>query len=186
MTRPAWVAIAGIAGCWLFEWTREPLESNTIEFPYQDQPVVVRISDRAVSFPVLGAKVTLGSDWVYLSTTNPALSDHPTFLNARDQAVVTLVPAWASNLEAIEQPTPDQTGRRRSLVWLPAAPLQQRLVVEIMGVAFPIRWTDRPRPRIGRWQQGPLDLVVIVYSEDPNADAAVEQFLAEIESEHAM
>ena len=102
MSRPAWVAIACIAGFALYELVSAPPESDTIEFPYQARPLLIRMTDRQIAFPVLGAHVTLGSGWAYLSTTNPALSDRPTFVNAEAQAIVTLMPASSRAEEWME------------------------------------------------------------------------------------
>ena len=161
-----WVAVAVLGCVSLYESLPKDPASNTLEYLHPDKPVVVRLSDESFDFPLLGARIVPPPDWVHLSTTNPALAQHPTFLNVKEHLVLTILPdqiASDSVAQDDKQATTIQRFDEIEIQWQPGTGTPLSMDANLDGFRFPIRWNLLPVSRIGRLQSDKLRLILVAH-----------------------
>ena len=184
-----WVALVCLGGIGLYETLTEDPPSNTLEYLHQEKTVVVRLPGRSFDFPILGARVAPSQDWVYLSTTNPALAAQPTFVNVAKQRVFVLRPAIAIQTDlAKETSVPLATAIQKfdgmEIQWFLADSPVRTIDISWSGIRLPLQWTAWSPSRLGMLVSGKLRLILVAYGPEgavgtgPSVgfDEAIEEF----------
>jgi hypothetical protein len=181
MSPIAWIFLAVLGGIGLYESIKVPPLSPTLEYVNQDQMVVVRMSGPSINFPLLDARITLPSDWTYLSTTSSELAEHPTFVNARAKSIIRLRPAW--NIQWNQQ---DVTIERQEfddtqIDWLTPSGAITSTAAKMDDLDVNVRWRAHEAARIGRLNRENIDLIVETVSHDPSGADEILAFFRSIE-----
>jgi len=191
LTRPAWAAAIGLVCIAGYESIVQPFAHQTLEYVNHDQLVVVRMPGKMFEFPVLGARVELAPQWVYLSRTDPELADQPTFFSATHEAVVMLRPIWLIANEAMtahqgENTTPPPPGDSTAITseipgnmvdpeasalaesgpgtgihWFDRQTVGHEVIARFGPVKVPLIWSSQDDRRVGRYRTDRLDLVLV-------------------------
>lgn len=130
-----WVALGAVAIIGVAARFRDRDELRTLDPFDGDQQIVVRTTASKHAFPILGIQVTLPDGWSYLSVTDDAIADEPTFVNEIAASIVGIRPfrfrAWPPIEAKIEKRQYDN---------------------------FTIEWVEMDHRRIGRFTQGDVDI----------------------------
>lgn len=133
-----WVALGAVAILALEARIRDRNEMRTPDGLDGNQ-IIIRTSGANHTFPILGIKLALPEGWSYLSVTDDAYADEPTFVNESAHSIVNLRPY-------------------RFRAWPPIdAKIESRQYAR-----FTIEWVELDHRRIGRFTQGDADVSVLV------------------------
>ncbi len=93
-----WIALGVVAIIGVAARIRDRDAVQTLDHLDGNQQIIVRTAAGTHVFPMLGIEVTLPEGWSYLSVTDDAMADAPTFVNETANSIVRLRPfgflAW--------------------------------------------------------------------------------------------
>lgn len=162
------LGIGGLAG---YELLVERSPHRTLEYVHQSDPVVVRLAGTRFEYPRLGAQVELPSGWVYLSRTDPALAEQPTFYSATEQAVIKLQPGWlVEGSAAAANPERDAAAGPSRIRWAEPQTIGHEIVARFGSVAVPLVWSGQGDIKVGQLRTESLDLVVVAIGSTETID----------------
>lgn len=90
LTTGVWIALGLVVLLGVARAVRVDEQIRTIPPWGDDEPIIVRDVGQPHIFPFLGVEVLPVSGWTYLSITDDALADRPTFVHAASQTIISL------------------------------------------------------------------------------------------------
>ena len=147
MTPVVWVALGVVLLVGLFTYSDKQRSPRTLDFLNVEKPIIIRSSDATHHFPYLGISVTLPDGWSYLSVTDDAVAERPSFVQEATRSIIRLqrfgVETWPPADTEVET-TPLAKGS--------------------------VEWVQVDHRRLGKLSLGNLSLALIVITHTRGAE----------------
>lgn len=155
-----WVALGIVALIGLSAQVRRHDDLKTLDPFAGDPQVIVRSATANHVFPILKVQVAVPKGWSYLSVSDDAIADEPTFVNESASSILRLRPY-----------------RFRS--WPPV----EGAITRRQYASVSIEWIEVDHRRIGRLNEGDVDvsLEVLTHSHKSKLNDAVDDFCNSIQ-----
>ena len=160
MTRLVWVALAVVALIGVVKIADQEQRLSTLGSFGSEESVIIRSDEGSHQFPFLGVAVNLPEGWSYLSVTEDAVAERPSFVHEESGSIVRL--------------------QRFALKTWPPSDTEVETSEMDKGT---VEWVQIDHRRLGRLTVGQIDLTVIALTHGRGKElhSAIDRFCKEIE-----
>jgi hypothetical protein len=154
-----WILLALVAALGVACWLGNGDEVTMLGYLEDEQLVIIRANAAEHTFPSLGIKIAPPEGWTYLSLTDDAIADRPTFMNESTHCIISI--------------------RRFQLRSWP--PTDGQPITQRYG-DFDIQWMEVDHRCIGRLSKAEIDLAILVMTHKRGSlrDKSIDEFCQSI------